>query len=170
MSRLSPSLRQLFPQSMLLASLSDDASCSVVCKCAVLIGWWQRSGWPLALLRPSSGLSGAQRKQWRSLPHTDRLAFDFSYWWSQDLRDLLTESGAASVTLPGSDLDGELLKIAFIANEERIPTMVISDAVEVSARARYRNGQSNEAVLWTLASTALLLPMAEFVPAVESAI
>ncbi len=169
MSLLSPSLRQLFPRSMLLASLSEDASCSVVCKCAVLIGWWQRIGWPSALLQPRCGLSGARRKQWRFLPDTADLAFDFSQWRSRGLRDLLTEIGAASVTLAGSDLDGELLEIAFVANEERIPTMIISDAVEVSAPARCRNGQSNEAALRTLASTALLLPMAEFVPAVESA-
>jgi hypothetical protein len=161
---LNPSFQQLFPRSMLLASLDDDTSCSVVCKCALLVGWWHRVQWPLAFLRRSpSGSAQFQQRPTRVVSGTGDLVIDIRHWRNHDLGDLLTEFGSASVTLAGSGIRDVLLEAALAANAEDIPTIIIADALEGGTAANLGHLRAGVAPLCLLKSVALFLPMEAFV-------
>ncbi len=159
---LNPSFRQLFPRSMLLVCLDDEASCSVVCKCAMLVGWWHRMRWPLAFLRRSpSGLSRCEQGPRRAVSGTGDLVIDVGRWQHHDLSDLLTEFGSDSVTFAGSGICEELLEAALVANAANIPTIVIVDTLEVGTAASLKPLDAEVA-------SAVFLPMEALVSMIAS--
>jgi hypothetical protein len=168
---LNPPFRQLFPRSMLLVCVDDDASCSVVFKSALLVGWWHRIGWPFAFLRRGpAGLADAPKKFARTLSGAGDVIIDLAdscSWRDQQLRELVSDFSTASLTLAGSGLHDVLLGAALAANAASIPVIVVADAVQGRPRANFRRGQSDEAHLSLLKQFALLLPMAAFMSAVE---
>ncbi|SDR60250.1 hypothetical protein SAMN05444161_7387 [Rhizobiales bacterium GAS191] len=170
---LNPSFRQLFPGSMLLACVDGDTSCSVLCKCAMVIGWWHRMEWPVAFLRRvPAGLTGARQHQGRVFSGAGDLVIDVEDmcpWRNHHLRDLLTDFGAASVTLAGSGLHDLLLGAVHAADAENIPAIIVADAVQGQGPGNLQDGRSEEAILSLLEPIALLLPMTAFMSTIEMA-
>jgi hypothetical protein len=164
---LNPSFHELFPRSMLLICIDDDMSCSLVCKCALLIGWWRRMEWPVAFLRRGSE---ALHKHEQAFSGAGDLVFDLAEvcpWRDQRFAALLSDFGTASVTLAGSGLHDVLLGAAIAANSSGIPTTVVNDAVEGRTLANLLPSQSNEMLLSLLEPFALLMPAMTFGSAID---
>jgi hypothetical protein len=163
---MKPSFSRLFPGSALFVSVDDETSCDIVCKCALLIGLWQRMERPVTFLRRppmyrDAGLTRAPRSD------VGGLVIDRSETqrWIQQICADLADGAAASVTLAGSGLHDVILDAALTAALARIPVIVVADAVQGRSSPF---GQSEEGTLSFLEQFAWLMPMATLMPIVEA--
>jgi hypothetical protein len=169
---LDPPFCKLFPHSLLLVSIDDDMSLSVTCKCALLVGWWRRMGWPMAFLRHArpAGVHGSRQGRLGGAEAVYPV-FDLasgSPWTHRCFRDLLARLETASLTLAGHDSGDVFLMTAKRGSEMGIPTMIVGDAVEAGASDDNPPDRSTETLLRKLRHCALLMPLSAFALTIES--
>ncbi|MBV8448480.1 MAG: hypothetical protein JO124_10905 [Hyphomicrobiales bacterium] len=169
---LNPPLKQLFPRSALLVSLDDDMSCSVMCKCAMLIGCWHRMQWPIAFLRrvPSEGRFPSGKK---AFSDAGDLIFDLTEpcpWNDLQFRAVLADFGTTCVTLAGSGLHDVLLGTAIGACAIGVPATLVTDAVQGREPRGLPGDMTKEALFALLEPFVLMMPTTAFVSTMESGV